>query len=165
MTKLDNSQVLALHEVQAQSDEYKARVARLQEQFDEDKITAQADLVTAVQNAFDLGVPKRRIHIEGLGTKDSKTLSDMLGAGTTGGGNGLATTGIRKVDDVYIVTDSRKREWEFWLLDLGDSQVVERSNTTEHGNDTEALTVTPEVFTILRAKFPRADFTSFLDEE
>lgn len=163
MTILSNDQIAMLKNVQIQKAEFDVREEELRATFEADLATARRDLENAVLTAFEGGVPKRRLHIEGLGTKDSKGLSEMLNGAVATVTPGKKVVGVRKVNEVYIVTDSQGREWEFWPVDLGDVTIIERSEQTPHGVRTAGLTPTPEVYTLLRKQFPKADMTDFLE--
>jgi len=163
VTNLDTKQTTLLDQVKLQKAEFDVREADLREQLEHDLAQARRDLVTAVVVAYEAGVPKRRLHIEGLGTKDAKGLADMLEASASTILPGKAVAGVRQVGEVYIVTDSKGQEWEFWPVDLGDSVMVERSEQTPYAAKTAGLTVTPEVYTLLRKQFPKADMSTFLE--
>jgi len=164
MTNLDSDQLGLLKKVQIQKAEFDVREQELRAEFDTALLEARKDLENAVLIAFEAGVPKRRLHMEGLGTKDSKGLSDMLSGAEPRVLPGKKVVGVRKVEEVYIVTDGQGREWEFWPVDLGDVTIIERSEQTPYSAQTASLTPTPEVYTLLRKQFPKADMSNFLED-
>lgn len=163
MTNLSGDQLGLLKKVQMQKAEFDVREQELRAEFETSVLEARKDLENAVLVAFEAGVPKRRLHMEGLGTKDSKGLSDMLNGAVAHVLPGKKVVGVRKVDEVYIVTDSKGRDWEFWPVDLGDMTIIERSEQTPYSAQTAGLTPTPEVYTLLRKQFPKADMSDFLE--
>lgn len=85
MTKLNPAQAVALTETREKSDEYRTARARLQAEL---KVRLEAELDAlrgqrdrAAFRAFQLGVPKRRIGLEALGTTDPKTPAEVVEAG------------------------------------------------------------------------------------
>ena len=85
MTKLDPAQIVALNEVRSASEEYRTAKARLQAELkvrlesEMDALRARRD--RAAFRAFQLGVAKRRIGLEGLGTTDPKTHAAVIESG------------------------------------------------------------------------------------
>lgn len=168
MTRLTDTQQQALERIQHEKSEIDRVVADLQAEMDAKVAEAQRFLVEAIKNAMEVGVPKRRIHMDGLGTKDSKTLADLLAAHNVSQPQKPAqrSAGIREVQEgIWLVTARDGRTFEFFVVDLGDTTIIESSGNTDEGAATFGTTPPADVFAQLEKKFPNGDFSEFLDEE
>lgn len=168
MTRLTDTQDEALKRVQHENAEFQRVEQELRESFDAQVDEARRFLIDSIQKAMEVGVPKRRIHIDGLGTKDSKTLTDLLARHGVQAPTKPAqrTTGIREVQEgTWLVTARDGRTFEFFVVDLGDTTIIDASGNTEEGAATFGIRPPADVFAQLEKKFPNGDFTEFLDDE
>lgn len=168
MTRLTDTQQEKLTRVQNENAEFKRVEAQLRETFEAQVDEARGFLIRAIQEAIEVGVPKRRIHIDGLGTKDSKTLNDLLAEYGVKQPEKPAQrgTGIREVQDgTWLATARDGRTFEFFVVDLGDMIVIDSSGNTEEGAATFGVRPPADVFAMLERQFPKADLSEFLDDD
>lgn len=168
MTRLTDTQAEKLARVQNENAEFKRVEDDLRATFEAQVGEARQFLIDAIQEAIEVGVPKRRIHIDGLGTKDSKTLNDLLADYGVKQPEKPAqrTTGIREVQDgTWLATARDGRTFEFFVVDLGDMTIIDSSGNTEEGAKTFGVRPPADVFALLEKQFPHADMSEFLDED
>lgn len=168
MTRLTDTQTEKLQRVQNENAEFKRVEDRLRLEFEAQVGEARQFLIDAIKDAIEVGVPKRRIHIDGLGTKDSKTLNDLL---TNYGVKqpekpAQRANGIREVQDgVWLATARDGRTFEFFVVDLGDTTIIDSSGNTEEGAATFGVRPPADVFALLEKQFPNGDLSEFLDDD
>lgn len=166
--RLTDTQAEALDRVQHENAEFKRVEEELRGVFESQVNEARQFLVDSIKKAMEVGVPKRRIHIDGLGTKDSKTLNDLLkDYGVQAPAKpAQRQAGIREVaDGTWLVTARDGRTFEFFVVDLGDTTIIDSSGNTEEGAATFGIRPPADVFAALEKQFPNGDFTEFLDED
>lgn len=168
MTRLTDTQDDKLNRVKHENAEFKRVEDRLRADYEAQVGEARQFLIDAIKEAIEVGVPKRRIHIDGLGTKDSKTLNDLLKAHGVAAPQKPAqrTTGLREVQDgVWLATARDGRTFEFFIVDLGDTTIIEPSGNTEEGATTFGTQPPADVFAMLEKQFPNGDLSEFLDDD
>lgn len=168
MTRLTDTQSEKLERVKHESAEFKRVEDDLRRTFEAQVDEARQFLIDAIQEAIEVGVPKRRIHIDGLGTKDSKTLNDLLKEYGVKQPEKPAqrANGIREVQDgIWLATARDGRTFEFFVVDLGDTTIIDSSGNTDEGAATFGVRPPADVFALLEKQFPNGDLSEFLDED
>lgn len=168
MTRLTDTQDEKLARVKHENAEFKRVEEELRLTFESQVAEARQFLVDAIQDAIEVGVPKRRIHIDGLGTKDSKTLNDLLKDYGVKQPEKPAqrTSGIREVQSgIWLATARDGRTFEFFVVDLGDTTIIEASGNTDEGASTFGVRPPADVFAMLEKQFPNGDLSEFLDDD
>lgn len=170
MTNLSEEQDALLTAVALTRGRVEDRLEELENEYAVKRYDAEAPLRQAILEADLGGVPRRRIHLQGLDTKDAAVLKRYLPQAPAVEEETVKVVGTGKVTlanpspNIYVVTDSLNRTWEFWGLDFDGHLVFERSQTIAESAATFAKPVPYEVSRLLEKKFPKADFTTIEKE-
>jgi len=171
VTNLSEEQDKLLANVVTTKERVDARLVELESEYAIKRYDAEAPLRQAIIDADTGGVPRRQIHIKGLGTTDAAVLRNYLPkAAAVVDDSPAKLVGTGKVTianpspNIHVVTDSLGRKWEFWALDFDGHLVFERSQTLKDSASTFAKPVPYEVSHLLEKKFPKADFDTIEKE-
>ena len=175
MTNLNEEQQAALLAVEVEKQRFDTKRIELEAQFKNDLATIQTALAASIRGAQDIGVPTRRIAFEGLGTTNAALVTTILGGAKLRPKRAkveeaeparvLTAPAVHPLDDgIYIVTEPSGTEWEFWGIDLGGEILMERSDSTGRGVDSE-VPAPAAVIAAMKQAVPRADFSALLEED